>query len=170
MSARAAGQTRRAAWLLLALCTLCASVAAQMPAAPAARAAAAGAPAKDDAKVQPTRGEDKDVIQATERFLKLIDAGQYGDAWDGGAAPLKSSVTRQGFIDGLGKIRQPLGKVASRTPGHFARAHEMPNGPEGDYALVSYVTRFASGKTAEEQVVWLLESKDAWRVSGYFIR
>jgi len=200
MSARAAGKTRRAvralvgtrpttrrvglgsgaveaamsarAAFFLALWVACASAAAQTPASPApagAPPAAASAPA-DNSKVQPTRGEDKDVIQATERLLKLIDAGQYGDAWDGAAVPLKSSVTRKGFVEGLGKLRAPLGKVASRTPGRFARAHQLPGGPDGDYALVTFDTKFTNGKTAEEQVVWLLEPPDIWRVSGYFIR
>jgi len=143
---------------------------AQLPGTPAP--AASSAPGKDDDKkpTQPTRAEDKDVIEASQKWLKLIDAGRYGDAWDGGAAPLKKSVTRKGFIDGIGEARKPFGAVKSRTPGRFARAHELPGGPQGDYALISFDTRFANGKQAEEQVIWLLESGDNWRVSGYFIR
>ena len=150
-----------------------ASVAAQvLPGAPAASKAppAASTVPDDDKPAQPTRGEDKDVIEASQKWLKLIDGGHYGDAWDGGAKPLKSAVTRQGFIDGIGAARKPLGKVAERKPGRFARAHSLPGGPDGDYALVSFDTRFANGKKAEEQVIWLLESSDTWRVSGYYIR
>ena len=148
------------------------AVAQSLPSAPVSKAVVGTTPAAkpDDKPAQPTRGEDKDVIEATERFLRLIDTGNYGDAWDGAAAPLKSSVTRPKFVEGLGRLRKPLGKVASRKPGHFARTHQLPGGPEGDYAIVSFETKFAGGKLAEEQVVWLLEANDNWRVSGYFIR
>jgi hypothetical protein len=152
---------------LFAVLALAATAYAQLPGAPAA----SKAPAKEEDKpVQPTRGEDRDVIEASQRWLKLIDAGQYGDAWDGGAAPLKKMVTRKDFVDGIAQARKPLGKVASRSPADFARAHELPGGPEGDYALVMFNTRFANGKTAQEQVIWLLESGQDWRVSGYYIR
>lgn len=162
----------RARVCVLAAIALCAPAYAQLPGTPAASAPSASkAPAKDDDKpAQPTRGEDKDVIEASQRWLKLIDAGHYGDAWDGGAAPLKKAVTRKDFIEGIGQARKPFGAVKARTPGRFARAHDVPGGPEGDYALVFFDTRFTNGKTAQEQVIWLLESGDAWRVSGYFIR
>ena len=168
--------------LVAAAFALCAAAFAQpLPGAPAGSPAASTAPAKvgvapgakDAPPAQPTRAEDKDVIEASQKWLKLIDGGHYGDAWDGGAAPLKSAVTRKGFVAGIGEARKPYGKVAARKPGRFARAHDLPGGPQGDYALVSFETRFANGKTAEEQVIWLLEadrSGDNWRVSGYFIR
>ena len=164
MSARA---VLSAAFVALALAPGAAH--AQLPGAPAPAASTAPA-AKDDDKVSPTRGEDRDVIDASQKWLKLIDAGHYGDAWDGGAAPLKRAVTRKGFIDGVAQARKPLGKVESRAPADFARAHQLPGGPDGDYALVMFNTRFANGKTAQEQVIWLLESGQDWRVSGYFIR
>ena len=165
-------RTARIAQVLAVACAFAASASAQLPGMPAPAAPAASkAPGKDDDKVvQPTRGDDKDVIEASQKWLKLIDTGHYGDAWDGGAAPLKKSVTRKGFVDGLTDARKPFGAVKSRKTADFARAHELPGGPDGDYALVLFNTLFTNGKSAQEQVIWLLESGDNWRVSGYFIR
>jgi hypothetical protein len=149
--------------LALALCA--AAIAQPSP----ATAPAAGKAAKDSPGVQPTPGDDKDVIEASQRFLKLIDTGHYGEAWDGGAAPLKSSATRKEFVAGIAAARKPLGAVASRAVGQFARAHSLPGAPEGDYVIVSFETKFKNGKRADEQVIWMLDEND-WRVSGYFIR
>ena len=140
-------------------------------AAPARPAASAKAPAsEDDGQVQPTLRDDKDVIAASERWLELLDAGQFGAAWDAGAATLKSSVARQKWVAGLRDMRKPFGKVATRKAEKFARAHTLPGAPDGDYALILFDTRFAQGGKAQEQVTWMLEAGDTWRVSGYYIR
>ena len=138
-------------------------------AAAAAKAGAAGAE-KNDPENQPTLRDDKDVIEASTKWLELIDRARYGAAWDLGAKSLKSSASRKTFVDGIARARKPYGRLAERKPGQFARAHAMPNAPDGDYALVSFETRFANGKTADEQVIWYLEPDSVWRVSGYFIR
>jgi len=128
------------------------------------------APPGDDQQVQPTLRDDKDVIEASEKWLKLLDDGHLGAAWDNAAPTLKSSVTRDQWVSGIGAARKPFGKVQSRAAEKFARAHEMPGAPDGDYALIAFRTRFANGKNAEEQLVWQLGENDTWRVSGYYIR
>ncbi|HEY1328123.1 MAG TPA: DUF4019 domain-containing protein [Casimicrobiaceae bacterium] len=146
---------------------LCASLAlAQAPAAtPAAKSPAASA----DSRVQPTLGDDKAVIAASEKWLRLLDDGKLGAAWDLSAALLKSSVTRAKWISGIRDARKPFGKVQTRTADKFARAHQMPGAPDGDYVLVAFQTTFANGKRAEEQITWQLD-EETWRVSGYYIR
>jgi hypothetical protein len=138
--------------------------------APKAAAGQAGAASKDEPQAQPTVGDDKDVITASEQWLKLLDAGKLGPAWDVGAPPLKSSVTRSQWIKGIGEARKPFGKVASRKAEKFARSHSLPGAPDGDYALLLFNTKFANGKTAQEHLTWMLDKDDVWRVSGYFIR
>jgi Protein of unknown function (DUF4019) len=161
--------TRRG--ILLFAVALCAvwsgAVPAQGATPPAAKKAA---PAADDSRDQPTLGDDKDVIAASERWLKLLDDGKLGPAWDSAAPLLKSAVTRVEWIEGIGAARKPFGQVKSRASDRFARSHEMPGGPQGDYAIVAFQTVFANGKHAEEQLTWQLGDNDTWRVSGYYIR
>jgi hypothetical protein len=143
---------------------LAASVAlAQTSVPPPPSAAAQG-------EVQPTLRDDKDVIEASEKWLKLLDDGHLAAAWDNAAPLLKSSVTRDKWVEGIGAARRPFGKIKSRSAQKFARAHQMPGAPDGDYALVAFRTLFANGKHAEEQITWQLGDNDTWRVSGYYIR
>jgi hypothetical protein len=153
MSVRAAATLIRGAFLVMLL-------AASLP------AVAGEAPAE-----QPSVRDDQDVIEASEKWLKLLDDGKLGPAYDLGAKPLHDAVTRAGWIKGVGDARKPLGKLKSRSREKFARAHSMPNGPEGDYAIIEFHSTFANGKRAVEQVIWMLEPEGGiWKVSGYYIR
>jgi hypothetical protein len=127
-------------------------------------------PVPSDKPVQPTLADDKDAIEAAKKWLALLDAGQYGEAWDLSSAQLKSAVTRQKWITGVRDARKPFGKLKSRTEERFARAHSMPNGPDGDYAVVDFKSSFANGKKATEQLVWFHEDDQVWRIAGYYIQ
>ncbi|MEO8346949.1 MAG: DUF4019 domain-containing protein [Betaproteobacteria bacterium] len=160
------------AWLPLA--------AAQSPAPPSVSSPAAApsakppvattAPSTGDEPFQPTLGDDKETIAASEKWLSLLDDAKLGPAWDVSSKILKSSVTRKEWIKGITAARKPFGKLKSRTPERFARSHSLPGAPDGDYSIIVFETVFANGKKAEEQLIWALEGGDLWRVSGYFIR
>jgi hypothetical protein len=162
----------KAAMCALAASAWCTSAPAQPgmpPAAPAAPAAAPGAPSADDA-LQPSTRDDKETVEASRAWLALLDAGNFGAAWDGASPHLKSVVTRQKWITGLTAARKPFGKLKQRTPVKFARSHSMPDAPDGDYSLLEFESEFANGKRASEQIIWMLGDNQVWRVSGYYIR
>jgi len=124
-----------------------------------------------DSDEQPTPEDDKATIEAGAKWLALLDAGKFGTAWDVSSAHLKSVVTRQKWVTEIGKARKPLGKLTTRKAERFARAHSLPDAPEGDYSIVEFESTYANGKRATEQVIWMFETKSkSWRVSGYFIR
>jgi hypothetical protein len=130
-----------------------------------------GGPAAVEEDVQPTPEDDKDTIEAGAKWLALLDEGKLGTAWDVSSAYLKSVVSRKKWVTEIGKARKPLGKLATRKVGRFARAHSLPGAPEGDYSIVEFDSTFANDKHATEQVIWMFENKSkSWRVSGYFIR
>ena len=161
-----AADAARLALLALAVLALPAA-AAGAPGALAAPApgAAAGTPE------QPTLGDDRDVIEASEKWLRLLDRGQMGAAWDASAKSLQDQVSRVEWVKGIGAARKPFGTLKARKRDRFARAHEMPGGPDGDYAIVQFVSEFENGKRATEQLIWMLQPDGGiWRVSGYYIR
>ena len=158
-----------AAWLSLAVAQP-APPSVSSPAAPASKPpVATTAPSTGDEPFQPTLGDDKETIAATEKWLSLLDDGKLGPAWDVSSKYLKSSVTRKEWIKGITDVRKPFGKLKSRAPEKFARSHSLPGAPDGDYSIIVFESVFANGKKAEEQVTWALEAGDLWRVSGYFI-
>jgi len=158
----------------LALLVLALAFALAVPALAADAPAAASAKAADDgaaALEQPTMRDDRDVLDSSEKWLRLIDRGQYGAAWDVSAAFLKGQVTRPQWVKGIGDARKPFGVLKARKPDRFARSHQMPGAPDGDYAIAQFESDFTNGKHATEQITWMLEPDGGiWRVSGYYIR
>jgi Protein of unknown function (DUF4019) len=158
---------------VIVILTVAIGVRAQTP-APAAPAAATPpattAPPTAPPAEQPTLRDDRDSIDAGIKWLALIDAGKAGDAWDLSSKQLKSAVTRAKFVDGMRDARKSLGKLEGRTAERFARSHQMPGAPDGDYVIIEYTARFPQGRKLQEQLVWTIEDGDIWRVAGYYYR
>jgi len=162
---------RRLLALAAGLCVLLAPVPAalaQVPPVPAPPPAQA--PPAEPAAPQPTLGDDKESIDAGRKWLELIDAGKAGAAWDLASKQLQSAVKRDKFTAEMNQVRKPLGKLESRTAVKFARSHELPGAPAGDYAIIEFDAKFTNGKRLTEQLIWALEDRDVWRVAGYYYR
>jgi hypothetical protein len=145
---------------------------AQAPAtqAPAPAKAATQPPPTEPPPAQPTLGDDKDAIDAGKKWLELLDADKSGVAWDSASKQLQSVVKREAFIADVRNARKPLGKLESRSAVKFARAHQLPGAPAGDYTIIEFEATYAGGKHLSEQVIWTIEEGDVWRVAGYFYR
>jgi Protein of unknown function (DUF4019) len=156
--------------LVLAACALHVLVPVATAQTPAAPTPPTQAPPTEPPPGQPTLGDDKDTIEAGQKWLALIDAGKADVAWDVASKQLQSVVKRDKFVAEMREVRKPLGKFASRKPIKFARAHDLPGAPVGDYAIIEYEVNFAGGKRLSEQLVWSLEENDTWRVAGYYYR
>ncbi len=154
-----------AAGLALAFAGACAQ-----PAAPPAASASPAAPPTSPPAEQPTLRDDHDSIDAGMKWLALVDSGKAGAAWDLASKQLQSAVTRDKFVAAIRDARKPLGNVEGRTAERFARAHELPGAPEGDYVIIEYKARFAKGRELREQLVWAIEDGEIWRVAGYYYR
>jgi len=147
-------------WLAVAMVAAAASA---QPAPPAVKSE----PPKGD---QPSLRDDRQAVDAATQWLERLDGGNTGPLWDNAAKTLQKSVTRDKWVSGLRDMRKPFGNADARRAVKFARAHELPDAPSADYAIIEFETDFANGKRAVEQVIWMLEPDGVWRVSGYFIR
>jgi uncharacterized protein DUF4019 len=103
---------------------------------------------------------------AAEKWLALIDAGDYGKAWDQCAKAFRAKVTRQQWVDGLPKTRGPLGAARSRSVQVSSFKPSLPGMPEGEYVTVRFSTNFEKKEDAQELVTLVYES-GAWRPLGY---
>jgi Protein of unknown function (DUF4019) len=67
-------------------------------------------------------------------------------------------------------VRDPLGKVLSRTLKSATYTTSLPGAPDGEYVVIQYDTSFEHKKSAVETITPMLDKDDHWRVSGYFIK
>jgi hypothetical protein len=108
--------------------------------------------------------------QSAESWLGLVDSGKYADSWDEASQLFKSAVTKDQWLDALGKARTPQGKVLSRKLKSATYTKTLPNAPDGEYVAIQYDTDFEHKAGATETIVPMLDKDGKWRVSGYFIK
>lgn len=106
---------------------------------------------------------------AGEKWLGLLDRGEYGKAWDDCAPLFRQRITRAQWIDALPSTRAPFGAVKSRKVELAAYKTSLPGAPDGQYVTVRYRTSFEK-KDDTEELVTLAFDDGVWRPTGYFIR
>lgn len=105
---------------------------------------------------------------AAESWLSLLDRGEFGAAWDRCAQAFRERVTREQWIEGMPKVRTPLGVVTSRSAELASYKNSLLGAPDGEYVTVRFKTVF--DKKSAEELITLSFEESAWRPTGYSIR
>lgn len=132
-------------------------------------------PAASSASVTMPAGDSSNAFKeiaaqaAGEKWLGLLDSGEYSKAWDECAPLFRQRVTREQWVDSLPSTRAPFGAVKSRKVEIAAYKTSLPGAPDGQYVTVRYRTNFEKKEGAEELVTLAFE-QGVWRPTGYFIR
>ena len=108
--------------------------------------------------------------QSAERWLAIVDKGDYADSYDEAASIFKLAITKADWVQKVRAARGPLGKLESRKLKHAQYETSLPGAPDGKYVVILYDTSLENKKSAVETVVPTLDKDGQWRVSGYFIR
>ena len=111
-----------------------------------------------------------EATKAADRWLKLVDAGDYKQSWDTASSLLKNAVTEDQWAQQVGTARKPLGALVSRKLKSAQYATSLPGAPDGKYVVIQYDSVFQNKSAAVETVTPMLDQDGQWRVSGYFIR
>ena len=111
-----------------------------------------------------------DATKAADRWLKLVDAGDYKQSWETASSLFKNAVIADQWAQQVGSARKPLGALASRKLKSAQYATSLPGAPDGKYVVILYDSVFQNNSDAVETVTPMLDKDGQWRVSGYFIR
>jgi hypothetical protein len=103
-------------------------------------------------------------------WLQLVDEENYADSWDDAAEYFKNAVEKKTWVQMLGTVRTPLGKLLSRVPKGMTYRTSLPGAPDGQYVIIQFNTSFENKKSAIETVTPMLDADGKWRVSGYYIK
>ena len=110
------------------------------------------------------------ATKAANAWLKLVDAGDYGQSWDAASNMFKNAVPRAEWSDKVAEVRGPLGAVISRKRSHAQYTTSVPGGPDGKYVVIQYATSFTHKASAVETVTPMVDADGNWHVSGYYIK
>jgi hypothetical protein len=114
--------------------------------------------------------QKKEALAAAENWLSMIDKGDYAESWEEAAEYFKTVVMEEEWVQSMGKVRKPLGKVVSRKVQSLIQKTSLPYAPEGNYVVIQFETSFENNKSGIEIVTPQLEKDGKWRVSGYHIK
>lgn len=125
-------------------------------------------PPLPEAKADPATEQKLQAARAASLdWLKLVDAGNYGEVWETSAQLNKDAVSKEQLIEAYNGLFQPLGKLTSRAHQTSQYTTQLPGATAGEYAAIQFRTRFTNGGVTET-VVLTREAEGLWRVSGYF--
>jgi Protein of unknown function (DUF4019) len=123
---------------------------------------------KEGAQAQPT--VEQMGVQISDKWLDLIDSGDYAASWKVAAAVFQAAVTEEKWVSTMKAVREPLGKVRVRKLQSATYTTLLPGVAEGEYVVILYETSFEHKETAQETVIVSREKDKVWRVAGYYIK
>lgn len=109
-------------------------------------------------------------IEASKKWLGIVDAGQYEKSWDEAAQLFKEKVPQGQWETSLNQVREPLGKVHSREVLNYQYLTSVPGVPKGDFVVIQFKTSFEEKPDSVETITPMIDADGQWRVSGYYIK
>jgi hypothetical protein len=110
------------------------------------------------------------AIDAAQKWLSLVDGGQYSESWEQGAEYFRNAISKDKWEQAVKAVRVPLGAQMSRVVKSKQYTTSVPGAPDGQYVVIQFTTSFKNKVTATETVTPMLDKDGSWRVSGYFIK
>jgi hypothetical protein len=111
----------------------------------------------------------KEATAAVDAWLKLLDQGNYGEAWDRTGAQFKKIAAKDAWVKQITPYRGALGAVKSRTLESAVYSDSIPDLQPGEYVLIKYKTSLGN-KDLHEEITVQKENDGVWRSLGYYVR
>lgn len=109
------------------------------------------------------------ATDAAKSWLALIDENDYAQSWNTASALFQSHVTEAQWEAAAKAARGPMGSVVARNVASVDFATTLPGAPDGQYAVVTFDTKFANKAAAVERMVMAMDG-GSWRAAGYHVR
>lgn len=106
---------------------------------------------------------------AAEKWLKILDSGDYDLSWKEGAKAFKNGITEAKWKEQATAALGPIGKLSSRKLRSRKYVEDLPNAPKGKYVVLEFDAVFEKKPESVETVFMMLDPDGVWRVSGYFV-
>ena len=114
------------------------------------------------------RADQEAARTAADKWLRLLDQGDYAEAFEWEAQDFRMFRTQQQFVRAMQARRAPFGRAISRRIIGSAAIKKLVGFPEGAYQTVIFKTSFEKKSPTAERVI-LVEQEVGWRVIEYRI-
>ncbi len=114
--------------------------------------------------------DPRDVVNAAEDFVSLIDYGLFAESWEEGDPLLQIRTPREEWIGRLALERDLFGWVLHRSPRVSTYRDSLPGLPDGDYVIVVFDSVFERKRAAVETLIMVLDAEGGWKSVGYSLK
>jgi len=80
-------------------------------------------------------GKEKAAVASAEKWLGLVDKGEYAESWKEAATYFRNNVTGQKWNEAMQGMRKPLGEPVSRKLKAAAYKTSLPGAPDDEYVV-----------------------------------
>src|SRR5512142_736750 len=98
------------------------------------------------------------AVESARAWLAVVDDGKYEDSWDQSAAYFRKMVPKETWVSQLTQYRAPMGRTESRSVQSASYLPSLPGAGPGEYVVIIFKAKMASGKTMTETVTPMLDT------------
>ena len=109
------------------------------------------------------------AFESAEAWLRLVDAGQYAQAWEASAKANQDAITKDNMVETYNGFRPQMGNVASRQLKSANYTASLPGAPPGEYVVIEFDTTLENDGRYLERITPMLDTDGQWKVSGYYL-
>lgn len=136
----------------------------------ASSAGTSGQAAPEAASTASTNAKDAESFSIAQAFLAEVDAGDWAGSWTAAGGFIQSQVDVESWTATVQPVREPLGKVKSRSLAKVDKTRSLPGAPEGEYEVLQFSTEFEGSGLVKTETVIMIRTDDRFDVAGFFIR
>ena len=114
------------------------------------------------------RATETEARKAAQKWLALLDKGDYAEAFEWEAQDFRIYRTQNQFVRYMQARRAPFGQTMSRSVVGAANIKKFAGVPEGNYESIIFKTAFEKKSPTAERVI-LVRQEVGWRVIDYRI-
>ena len=118
----------------------------------------------------PTAQISEKSLRAAAQFLFLVDTEEYAKSWEASAELLQKMLPQKTWNEQITKIRSFLGPIVERIQHDIAYTSSASDVPEGEYVILTFISRFELRERVIETITLMLSDDDQWQVVGYFLK
>ena len=114
--------------------------------------------------------EISEGISSAERWIKLIDGGEYSQSRSSASATFRNALTESRWKEIISSARGTAGRNLGREIASREYVTGLPGAPEGEYVIIKYRSSFENRKRAIEVVTVMRDPDGKWRGAGYTLK
>lgn len=114
--------------------------------------------------------EGEQAQETAQRWLELLDRGDYDSAYYEAAPMLQRALTLEKWRETMSALAAKLGPAQEHKLLYGRPAQDLPGAPKGQYYLLVFKPSFAKQPQLLEQVALTRKSGGQWRVAGYYLK